>query len=134
MHQQYQCSNCGAPVAFGMRFCGRCGVQLNWPTQQQPPPSYQQQTQRPAHNNWFKCHLNWTYFIGILIVVLVAYGVMAILGVMGAIIGFAILLGCTFGLACWILNQKGRNLGWAVLSVWIWFIPLILSNNKEGTS
>ena len=45
MQQQYQCSNCGAPVAFGTRFCGSCGLQLNWPTQQQtqPTPSYQQQ-------------------------------------------------------------------------------------------
>jgi hypothetical protein len=43
MQQQYQCSNCGAPVTFGMRFCGSCGVQLNWPTQQQTqhPPNYQ---------------------------------------------------------------------------------------------
>jgi len=28
-----------------MRFCGNCGLQLNWPTPQQtqPPPNYQQQ-------------------------------------------------------------------------------------------
>ena len=49
MQQQYQCSSCGARVAFGMRFCSSCGVQLNWPTQQQAPyPShYQQQIQSP---------------------------------------------------------------------------------------
>ncbi len=35
MQQQYQCSNCGAHVAFGTRFCGNCGIQLNWPAQQQ---------------------------------------------------------------------------------------------------
>lgn len=35
MQQWYQCPNCGAPVAFGARFCGNCGTQLNWPTQQQ---------------------------------------------------------------------------------------------------
>jgi hypothetical protein len=31
-----------------MRFCGNCGTQLNWPTQQhvQPPPQYQKQTQQ----------------------------------------------------------------------------------------
>ena len=40
MQQQYQCPNCKAPVAFGMRFCGNCGMQLNWPTQQHIlPPS-----------------------------------------------------------------------------------------------
>jgi len=28
MQQQYQCSNCGAPVALGVRFCGNCGALL----------------------------------------------------------------------------------------------------------
>jgi len=43
MQQWYQCPKCGAPVTFGVKFCGNCGVQLNWPTQQtQPPPVYQQ--------------------------------------------------------------------------------------------
>jgi len=43
MQQMYQCPNCGSPVASGVRFCGNCGMQLNWPTQQtQPPPVYQQ--------------------------------------------------------------------------------------------
>jgi hypothetical protein len=40
MQQQYQCSNCGAPVAFGVRFCGNCGLQLSWQTQQQVPPPF----------------------------------------------------------------------------------------------
>jgi uncharacterized protein YkwD len=50
MQQQYQCPRCGAPVAFGARFCGNCGVQLDWPTQQiQPPPSYQQPQQQSGY-------------------------------------------------------------------------------------
>jgi predicted nucleic acid-binding Zn ribbon protein len=28
MQQQYQCPSCGAPVAFGARFCGACGALL----------------------------------------------------------------------------------------------------------
>ncbi len=46
-HQWYRCPRCGAQVAFGMRFCGSCGIQLFWPTQptQQPPPIYHQQQQ-----------------------------------------------------------------------------------------
>jgi hypothetical protein len=44
MQQSYQCPSCGAPVAFGQRFCENCGAQLSYPPQQQPPPSqYQQQ-------------------------------------------------------------------------------------------
>ncbi|MBM3142972.1 MAG: zinc ribbon domain-containing protein [Chloroflexi bacterium] len=48
MQQWYQCPRCGAPVAFGCRFCTNCGTQLNWPTQQQtqPPPVYQQSQQQ----------------------------------------------------------------------------------------
>lgn len=45
MQQQYQCPNCGGQVAFSMRFCGNCGTQLNWPTQQVPIPSAYQQLQ-----------------------------------------------------------------------------------------
>jgi len=37
MQQMYQCPNCSAPVGHGARFCGRCGTQLNWTTQQPVP-------------------------------------------------------------------------------------------------
>lgn len=67
MQQWYKCPNCGAPVAFGVRFCGNCGTQLNWPTQQtQPPPVYQQQ--RPP----FKHNLNKKIGIPLGIIVAVA--------------------------------------------------------------
>jgi hypothetical protein len=50
MQQWYQCPNCGASVAFGVRFCGNCGTELNWPTQQiQYPPSYQQPQQQRGY-------------------------------------------------------------------------------------
>jgi len=46
MQQTYQCPNCGAPVAFGVKFCTNCGTSLSWPTQQQvQPPSVHQQQQ-----------------------------------------------------------------------------------------
>lgn len=47
LQQWYQCPGCGAQVAFGVGFCNNCGIQLNWPTQQQPPPQYQQQFEGP---------------------------------------------------------------------------------------
>lgn len=47
MSQQFSCPSCGLPVAFGSRFCGNCGTELNWPTQQpQPPLVYQHQQKR----------------------------------------------------------------------------------------
>ena len=47
MQQWYQCPRCGTQVAYGTRFCGNCGMQMNWPTQwTQPPPIYQQQPPR----------------------------------------------------------------------------------------
>jgi len=53
MQQWYQCPNCGAPVAFGVRFCGNCRTQLNWPAQQQPqhPPVYQQPQQQRGYGH-----------------------------------------------------------------------------------
>ncbi|MBL7062486.1 MAG: zinc ribbon domain-containing protein [Dehalococcoidia bacterium] len=47
MQQMYQCPNCGAQVAFDTPSCPNCRTQLNWPTQQQSPPQYQQQYQPP---------------------------------------------------------------------------------------
>jgi hypothetical protein len=39
MQQGYQCPQCGATVAFGASFCGSCGTELSWPTQQQTQQS-----------------------------------------------------------------------------------------------
>lgn len=39
MRQMYSCPNCRAPVAYGDRFCGNCGINLNWAAQQMPPQS-----------------------------------------------------------------------------------------------
>jgi hypothetical protein len=69
MQPQYQCANCGAPIAFGSRFCGTCGTQLNWPTQQQvqlPPPQYnqypyQQQGQPPPQYYQSPYQQQWAY-------------------------------------------------------------------------
>ena len=88
MQSQYQCPNCGDQVAFGVKFCGNCGTQLNWPTQPQyqPPPQYQQQYQQSGQaaqyqqaepskkktNMWL---VGFLAFIGI--VILIAAGIFA---------------------------------------------------------
>lgn len=41
MQQTRQCPNCGSPVAFEMKFCGKCGSALSLPQQMPPPPTYQ---------------------------------------------------------------------------------------------
>ncbi len=33
MQQTYPCPNCGYPVVYAIRFCGNCGMALNWSTQ-----------------------------------------------------------------------------------------------------
>jgi hypothetical protein len=60
MQQTRQCPNCGSPVTFEMKFCGRCGSALALPQQMppqptyhppptyQPPPNYQQQYMAPG--------------------------------------------------------------------------------------
>ena len=39
MRQMYYCPNCRASVSCGARFCGSCGISLNWVVEQMPPPS-----------------------------------------------------------------------------------------------
>jgi len=43
MQQFYYCPNCHSPVAFGVRFCGNCGTQLSWPTEQQASQKQKQE-------------------------------------------------------------------------------------------
>jgi len=57
MQQTYQCANCGAPVTFGVMYCGNCRTLLNWstPQQSQNPPTYQRTSgnypiQQQEHN------------------------------------------------------------------------------------
>lgn len=129
MQQQYQCSNCGAQVAFETRFCGNCGIQLNWPTQQQiqPPPQYQQQIQQPAHMNWFKRHLNWTYFISWLFCVgLVEGGRLVaetdrLIGLIEVWVGAILLL----VVSIWVVRQKGRSLAWLLL-LFLGILPIVV--------
>jgi hypothetical protein len=39
MQQIYFCPNCGAPIVYSNRFCGNCGVHLQWELQQAQPES-----------------------------------------------------------------------------------------------
>ena len=66
MQQSYQCSNCGAPVALGMRFCGNCGLQLNWPTQQQLQPT---RVKKRGVGQWIKNHKFWSSVIILFVLV-----------------------------------------------------------------
>lgn len=47
MQQWYKCSNCGAPVNFGIKFCGGCGTPLHWPAQEQTTDTYEKRFQKP---------------------------------------------------------------------------------------
>lgn len=128
------CPSCCANVPLSYRFCGVCGTPLNeeGKTTIQVPRA---QINHRLETNWFKRHLNWTYFIGLIMVQVVAYAIAILLvpfQMIAIIIGLAILLGGTFSLAYWTLNQKDRNYlaSWAFWSMWIWFIPLLLNNEK----
>jgi hypothetical protein len=39
MLQMYFCPNCRAPIGYGDRFCGNCGINLKWEIRQVPPQS-----------------------------------------------------------------------------------------------
>jgi uncharacterized membrane protein YhaH (DUF805 family) len=50
LQQWYQCPNCGAPVAFGTRFCGNCGAQITGQIQQ--PERWVRQNSRQQGSKW----------------------------------------------------------------------------------
>lgn len=57
MEQPYSCPNCKSPITFGDRFCGACGIYLNWPAQQMSAPrSYQQP---PGYNYHYYQQPGW---------------------------------------------------------------------------
>jgi hypothetical protein len=47
MRQIYFCPNCRAPIGYGDRFCGNCGINLEWVTRQIPAQPLPQ---------WYDCH------------------------------------------------------------------------------
>jgi len=49
MQQWYKCIRCGAPVAFGDRFCTMCGIQLSQPMQQVQQPLRNEQEDPSLH-------------------------------------------------------------------------------------
>jgi hypothetical protein len=104
MQQQYQCSNCGAQVAFGMKFCGNCGLQLNWPTQQQvqPPP-----IKRRGVGQWIRNHKFWSSVI-ILFVVVEVLSLFNLINPAGA--GETLGVYIFFGGLIWSVQAKRRGL------------------------
>jgi uncharacterized membrane protein YhaH (DUF805 family) len=50
MQQWYKCPNCGAPVAFGVKFCGNCGAQITGAIQQ--PEGWAKQSSRQQGSKW----------------------------------------------------------------------------------
>jgi hypothetical protein len=130
MQQWYQCPRCSTQVAYGTKFCGNCGTQLNWPTQQQqppnyqppqqPPPQHQQQYQQPVgyqqqlrknERNWFTFHKENLIALAIGLAFIAAglglfyFGLLASLGILPLpIIGVLIILFAVYRI---IRGQKG---------------------------
>ena len=154
MQQTYYCPTCGQQVSYGLRFCGNCGNPLTW-KQQTPPspiyqqpvnyeqqvsPSYQQHPSYPRQQqyrmNWFQRHLNWTWVLSYLLMLVGAFmfGFLMFLADPNisedAVGGVAEIFGSIFMLVVsgWVIKQKGRSLWWLLLSGL--FSPLWLSNKK----
>ena len=60
MWRLYFCPNCKARIAYGYRFCGSCGVKLDWLIQQMTPEpsSHNQSLVGRDQNQYQKCHKN----------------------------------------------------------------------------
>lgn len=52
MRQTINCPRCHAPVNFGERFCGNCGLQINWQQMPPPPPQYGPMYQQGPQPGW----------------------------------------------------------------------------------
>jgi len=84
--------------------------------------------------NWFKKHLNWTYFIGIALSIVPFFLLLSVeesggdgmLEFIVAIVVFVI----AYGIGGWVLWQKGRSLWWLLLNAY--FSPAWLSNNRTN--
>jgi len=123
VQQSYQCPNCGAQVAFGVRFCTGCGTPLNWPTQQQmqPPPVHQQQSghstpwggrtyqqmKRRGVGQWVRNHKFWSSVIILFVIgeVLSLFNLVNALG-LGRTLGVYIF----FGGLIWSIQARRRGL------------------------
>jgi len=77
MQQWYNCPKCGCQVTFGLRFCGNCGAQLNWPTQQQIQPVNSYEQQKEDRKSGFKA--KWKIAIVLTIVLICALGLFKVL-------------------------------------------------------
>ena len=88
--------------------------------------------------NWFQSHLNWTYILGYVVVLMLSfivgfisgtidpYGYEETIDVVAYLITFIIML----PMSIWVLKRKNRSLWWLLLAGW--FSPLWLgSKSKE---
>lgn len=119
IQQQYKCSQCGAIVYYGVKFCSYCGRQLSWVKSRQ------------LHKNWFKKHLNLTYFTCLT----PALYLLIVLGfIENSATGYIIWIIILMLSSLWILRQKGRSLGFLLLVFFVTIvgIPTVfcLSNQK----
>jgi hypothetical protein len=137
--QQYRCPNpaCSAQVTFGMRFCSNCGFQLNWSTQQPPPPQYQQ-LHKPVKSLQDTSRTAIAGYItgGMLLILitneLASYGketAIPIIVVQCIGIGLSLIGGYLWA------KLKGRHWAWmfTMLAVWVGVLVLpILKDRNQG--
>ena len=113
MQQMYSYPNCGAQVAFGVRFCTGCGTTLNWPTQQQTQPPPVSQQQRRGQGTKMRKIIGWA---------------VTIIG------GFYIALLGAFALDCCITGEF-PPVNWLLLSISIVLVGIgtvLRGGNQDG--
>ncbi len=84
------------------------------------------------NNNWFKKHLNLTYIISIMVGL---YFLVALGFISNSVVGYVIWIVILILSSAWVLWQKGRNLGFLSLVIFVAIIgiPIVfcLSNQRE---
>ena len=129
------CVNCGRLICAECKtvlaekiYCNPCADKLFAETSTPP---------KANELNWFQRHLNWTYILGYVIVIVLSFIVGFILvgidpyvadeslDTVGYLMYFIIML----PMSIWVLKRKNRSLWWLLLANWL--SPLWLGNKSN---
>lgn len=131
------CVSCGKPICMECKamlgekfYCNTCADKIF--TGASIPP-------KARELNWFYRHLNWTYILGYVVVLVLCFIAGFILGsidpyvadeildVVTYLISFIVML----PMSIWVLKRKNRSLWWLLLAGWL--SPLWLRNKSNQT-
>ncbi len=123
------CADCKV-VLGGKFYCNPCADKLVTGTSTPP---------EAKELNWFYRHLNWTYILGYVLVLVLCFIAGLILGTIDPyvadetvdLVAYLIVFIVMLPMSIWVLKRKKRSLWWLLLAGWL--SPLWLGNKSNQT-